>query len=651
MMRHFYHSAAMRTYGRVSPLMVSAVILMLLTLVVAPWRPAVASNPAMTCGDTGDHASRCNDPAGVMITVSDADTTESQGATLDFVVTLSHAHPTDAVTMDYEIEEGTHTGAATAGTDYTDTSGTLTFAQGETTKTISVAVLNDTVSEGVETLSLWLTNASKATFVRYGLAQPGFSGLGTILPDEDTTAPTVTITTPPWVTPPVKGYFRVYLNFSEPVKGLEASDVEVTNATLERLAARYKFSEHGMTLWQATIVPTPGLNGNVTVKVPAGAVTDSLGNTNTASNTFQIAARGASPQGPKPVVLCEYEPDEASWTLNGRSDNRNNVYVRIGFPDPSDPDNHDLVLLPNTSDVNMGGIVITDEYGVSAGGGIMACWHPEFGDKGDKHVCRYGAETHEGFSGTLKLQVLAGAITDSSSSGQVSRASDPLYVAGDNWTVSAADATAKRDTDATIDFEVALNARDECRRVTVDWATADGTAMAGEDYTAASGSLTFAPGETSKTVSVAVLNDTAREGDETVTLRLSNISGHEVEIGTAEATGTIQAPAALTARFANAPESHDGSTPFTFDLHFSEAPEGLSYTTVAGGLLDVTGATVTKARRLTAGSNLAWEVTVTPSQSGDIAIQLPARACTETNAVCAAGPRLARRSRRRCRGR
>ena len=97
----------------------------------------------------------------------------------------------------------------------------------------------------------------------------------------------------------------------------------------------------------------------------------------------------------------------------------------------------------------------------------------------------------------------------------------------------------------------------------------------------------------------------------------------------------------FTASFSALPQSHNGSDAFTFELHFSEAPEGLSYSTVAGGLLAVTGATVNKARRLTAGSNLGWEVTVTPSQSGGIAIRLPARACTETNAVCVGGSPLA----------
>ena len=73
--------------------------------------------------------------------------------------------------------------------------------------------------------------------------------------------------------------------------------------------------------------------------------------------------------------------------------------------------------------------------------------------------------------------------------------------------------------------------------VTVDYATADGTATAGEDYTAASGTLTFAPGETEKTVRVALIDDTVLDSGETFTLVLSNPSG--VALGDAQATGTI----------------------------------------------------------------------------------------------------------------
>src|SRR5262249_30541930 len=61
--------------------------------------------------------------------------------------------------------------------------------------------------------------------------------------------------------------------------------------------------------------------------------------------------------------------------------------------------------------------------------------------------------------------------------------------------------------------------------VSVHYATSDGTATAGSDYTAASGTLTFADGEASKTFTVTVLDDTLVEGNETVTLTLSNPTG------------------------------------------------------------------------------------------------------------------------------
>ena len=58
---------------------------------------------------------------------------------------------------------------------------------------------------------------------------------------------------------------------------------------------------------------------------------------------------------------------------------------------------------------------------------------------------------------------------------------------------------------------------------TVDYATANGTALAGSDYTAQSGSLSFAPGETSKTISVSINDDSVIEGSEAFTVGLTNI--------------------------------------------------------------------------------------------------------------------------------
>ncbi|NNE00703.1 MAG: DUF4347 domain-containing protein, partial [Pirellulaceae bacterium] len=74
--------------------------------------------------------------------------------------------------------------------------------------------------------------------------------------------------------------------------------------------------------------------------------------------------------------------------------------------------------------------------------------------------------------------------------------------------------------------------------VTVDYATTDATAIAGSDYTFASGTLTFDAGETSKTVDVLILPDSDDESDETFVLTLSNATGGSV-LGNDAATGII----------------------------------------------------------------------------------------------------------------
>ena len=61
--------------------------------------------------------------------------------------------------------------------------------------------------------------------------------------------------------------------------------------------------------------------------------------------------------------------------------------------------------------------------------------------------------------------------------------------------------------------------------VTVGYTTANGTATAGTDYTASSGTLTFAPGVTTQTIAVKVTGDTAVEPDETFTVTLASPPG------------------------------------------------------------------------------------------------------------------------------
>ena len=90
--------------------------------------------------------------------------------------------------------------------------------------------------------------------------------------------------------------------------------------------------------------------------------------------------------------------------------------------------------------------------------------------------------------------------------------------------LTVADARVREGTDETIDFTVSLS-RAASGSVTVDYATADGTATAGSDYTARQGTLTFAAGETAKTVAVPVQDDVVDEGEETLTFLLSNATG------------------------------------------------------------------------------------------------------------------------------
>ena len=123
--------------------------------------------------------------------------------------------------------------------------------------------------------------------------------------------------------------------------------------------------------------------------------------------------------------------------------------------------------------------------------------------------------------------------------------------------VGVSDARVTEAAGAVVAFAVTLS-RAASGRVTVDYATSDGTAQAGVDYTAARGTLAFAAGESSKTIEVGVLDDAHDEGEETFTLALSNASGGRLTDG--EATGTIEnrdpLPRALLARFGRTAAVH-----------------------------------------------------------------------------------------------
>jgi hypothetical protein len=117
-----------------------------------------------------------NDDAGSLpaLAVADAAVAEgnSGGTQANFVVTLSPAS-NSPVTVAYVTTDG----SASARTDYVHTAGTLTFAPGQTSRTISVLVNGDRLVEADETFSVMLSQSAGATIA-------DAQGLGTIRNDD-----------------------------------------------------------------------------------------------------------------------------------------------------------------------------------------------------------------------------------------------------------------------------------------------------------------------------------------------------------------------------------------------------------------------------------------------------------------------------------
>ena len=159
--------------------------------------------------------------------------------------------------------------------------------------------------------------------------------------------------------------------------------------------------------------------------------------------------------------------------------------------------------------------------------------------------------------------------------------------------------------------------------------------------------MTFAPGDTVKTISVPIVDDDVEDGGETFTVTLSNPAG--ATLGNRTATGTIhnnddndddgsETPGdALTASFEGVPEAHGGpdSEAFTFRVRFNLEPR-VSYKVLRDESFAVTGGEVRKARRVDGRDDLR-EIHVEPEGWDDVRVMLAGgRACGTRGAVCTA---------------
>ena len=320
----------------------------------------------------------------------------------------------------------------------------------------------------------------------------------------DRTAPSATLTS--GARGPVSGEFEVTVAFSEPVSGFRMSELAIVNGQAARM-----LSAPGGTLHTVTVAPDEGAEGDIAITVPAGVAADAAGNPNTASETLRIAL------APPPLRVT-------GFALFDHAAGRDVAALTAGAVLPAQSSDRLNIRAEVAGAAGSVGLALSGRAS-AAGTENVAPWYL-FGDLGNRGARAFPAGTYT---------VTATPYPQANLGGTAGRALSVTFRVKAHE-LAVADARAEEGRDETIDFAVTL-APASPAAVTVAYATADGSATAGEDYTAASGTLTFAPGETAKTVAVAVLDDAIDEGAETFTLTLSAASG--AELADAEAVGTI----------------------------------------------------------------------------------------------------------------
>ena len=160
---------------------------------------------------------------------------------------------------------------------------------------------------------------------------------------------------------------------------------------------------------------------------------------------------------------------------------------------------------------------------------------------GDDYTAQSGTLTFSAGSTVERIQIpiLADTLDEdtetiiinlsSASGGTIVDSQAIVYITDDDEppTITIDDVTATDETPAASSFTVTLSAATS-REITLNYATANGTATAGEDYTAASGSITIPANTTTATSDVSVLDDSLDEFDETVFINISDATNSSI---------------------------------------------------------------------------------------------------------------------------
>jgi hypothetical protein len=456
----------------------------------------------------GQATIRDDDPLPTL-SIDDARITEGNtgSSTISLPVRLSTASGR-VVTVEYATADG----SALAGSDYTATSGVLTIAAGATSATLAVPVLGDTVDEDDETLTVTLSWPSGAE-IADGQA------VATIADNDGTVT-------------------------------LSVSDGRVTEATGSAVSAAFTVtlsaaSSQRVTVSYATAngsAVAPGDYAQVAgvLTFPAGATT----------RTVAVSVKGDALD----------EPDE-TFELRLASPVNATLADATGQATIVDNDGPPRMTVADSrrTEGNPGGtaaaLAFKVSLGVASGQEVTVGYATAGGTAtaGSDYTEASGVLTFAPgtLAQTVSVPILADGLDEANETVTLTLASATNATVADGQgvgtivdddpapTLRVADASAVEGAagaTTTMRLTVTLSAVN-AKSVSVAYATANGTAVSGQDYTTAAGSLTFDPGVTERAVDVSVLGDALDEADETVRVTLSRPVNATIAAGVA--VGTI----------------------------------------------------------------------------------------------------------------
>ncbi|MFC1587318.1 Calx-beta domain-containing protein [Planctomycetota bacterium] len=431
--------------------------------------------------------------------------------TAQFTVTMS-LESSLTVTVDYATADGT---ATTADNDYETASGTVTFDPGQTSKSINVTINGDTDLEQNETYTVDISNAVNATITDN-------SGAGTITNDDGIMASIDDITLAEADAGITAFVFSVTL--SEGSNQTITIDYTTTDGTATVADSDYTATAGTLTFdpWDVSETVTVNANGDTGHE---------------AAETFTVDLSNIT--GANVMIL----DDQGTGTIS----NDDTVTAAIS----------DAILTEGSSGTRIFTFAVT--LAAAAGNTMSVDYTTTDG------IATVADNDYTATSGTLTFTPgdISKDILVSITSDTVSEIDETFTVDLSNPTggyISIADIQGVgmiRNDDAlglniddVTDYETHLGTTTFTftvspnlvigQTITVDYATNDGTAtLADTDYTAAAATLTFNPGDTTKTIVVNVTGDLTDENDETFTIDLSNATGQDVSISDSQGVGTI----------------------------------------------------------------------------------------------------------------